>query len=148
MQESEYLGKFLTTEDILKMHSDIISKSEVEDSEGFIDVTGGRFESSVESIFGGFGGVEMYPTVLEKAVRLCFNIINNHCFLNANKRTGLMALLATLDMNGIRIKYDENEMFDVICKVGSGEIEYEEFLEYIKSCVIEMSLVSQKATIK
>lgn len=148
MIESEYEGKFLSTKDIEKIHSDIIQNSEVKDSEGFIDITGARFESAVSSIFAGFYGIEMYPTVLEKAVRLCYNIINCHCFMNANKRTALMSMLSTLEINGIKLKYNQNEMYNAICKVGSGELSYEDLLEYIKSCVCNISLETKKCYVQ
>lgn len=144
MVESEYEGKFLSIKDIEKMHSDIIQSSEVQDSPGFIDITGGRFESAVTSIFAGYAGMEIYPTVLEKAVRLCYNIIKSHCFMNANKRTALMSMLSTLEMNGIKLKYNQNEMFDAVCKLGSGELSYENFLNYIESCVYDISLEAKK----
>ena len=136
--EESYDGKYLTNNEIMVIHKEIIDKSEVKDDDGFIDQTGALFDSAVSSIFGGFGGMDLYPSVVGKATRLCFNIISNHCFLNANKRTGLMAMLATFEVNGIEIEYDEDTMFDMICGIGSNKYEYEEFLEYIESCIVKV----------
>ncbi len=138
LEEETYDGKYLTTDEIMKIHKDIIDKSEVKDDDGFIDQTGALFDSAVSSIFGGFGGMDFYPSVVEKAIRLCFNIISNHCFLNANKRTGLMAMLVTFEINGIEIEYDEDAMFDMICGIGSKKYDYEEFLEYIECCIVKV----------
>lgn len=45
----------------------------------------GLLDSAVNAPFQTFGGVELYPTILEKAARLGFGLIQNHPFLDGNK---------------------------------------------------------------
>lgn len=128
-------GEFLSTEEILLLHDKIIQESKVKDDYGYIDNTGALFEGAVNSIFAGFGGYEAYPTIEEKACRLCFNIISCHCFKNANKRTGLMAMILTYKMNGMTLKLSQNELFEIINTIGEhadDEI-YQSFCEKIIS---------------
>jgi hypothetical protein len=39
-----------------------------------------------------FGGEELYPTIVEKAAALGYSLIQNHPFLDGNKRTGHAAM--------------------------------------------------------
>jgi death-on-curing protein len=70
-----------------------------------VDPTGYRdqalLESAVNRPFCTYGGVDLYPTVEEKAAALFHSIISNHSFINGNKRTALMALDLFLAANGV-----------------------------------------------
>lgn len=41
-------------------------------------------ESAIFSTSSGFGEIEVYPTVEEKAARIALGIVNNHAFLDAH----------------------------------------------------------------
>jgi len=132
MKIEGYSGEFLSKEDIVFLHDKIIEHSENDDQLGFIDETGALFDSAYHSMFSGFGGTELYPSIEEKAAKLCYGIITGHVFRNANKRTGMMAMLQILDMNNISLRYTNDEMFDIINNVGSGKSGYEELLGFVR----------------
>ncbi|SJZ69239.1 RhuM family protein [Anaerorhabdus furcosa] len=44
------------------------------------------FQSSINQIYQSFGGVELYPTLEDKAVNLLYFITKNHSFYDGNKR--------------------------------------------------------------
>ena len=140
MKIEGYEGEYLSEEDILLLHDKIIAASEVQDDEGFIDVDGALFRGAVNSIFAGFGGWEAYPSIEEKACRLCFNIISSHCFRNANKRTGLMSMILTYQVNNMNVNLTEDELFEAITTI--GEHANEEIWENFKNQII--SKVSKK----
>lgn len=50
-----------------------------------------------------FGGAELYPTVVEKAASLGFSLIQNHPFVDGNKRTAHATLETFLVLNGYEI---------------------------------------------
>lgn len=125
-------GEFLSIEDIIKTHDKIIEESEFNDKTGFIDGTGKLLEGAVFSVFAGFGGIQAYPTIEEKAARLCFNIISSHCFNNANKRTGLMVMLETLEMNGRNACFNQEELYEQITGIGEHKSSYEQLLEFVQ----------------
>ena len=137
MKIEGYEGEYLSEEDILLLHDKIIAASEVQDDEGFIDVDGSLFRGAVNSIFAGFGGWEAYPSIEEKACRLCFNIISSHCFRNANKRTGLMSMILTYQMNNMNVNLTEDELFEAITTIGehANEEIWENFINQIISKV-------------
>lgn len=132
MKVEGYEGQFLSYEQILNLHNKIIDRSPCKDERGFIDNTGALFDGAVNAMFRGFGGYDLYPSIIEKACILCFNIISFHCFSNANKRTGLMCLLLTLELNGIDFSYTEEEMFDIIVRIATKECSYEELVQFVQ----------------
>lgn len=91
----------------------------------------GLLESAVLSIYAGFGDVEQYPTVEEKAARLAFALISNHAFGDGNKRVGVLAMLMTLRLNGITLQYSQQELIDLGLLVASGRAGYPEILRWI-----------------
>ena len=126
-------GEFLSPEDIIELHDRLIDDSEYNDDKGFIDGTGALFESAFYSMFASFGPYEKYPTIVDKAARLCYSIISNHCFNNANKRTGLMSMLLTLEINGKEHRFNQEELFELITGIGAGTISLDDLTEYIKN---------------
>jgi death-on-curing protein len=132
MKVEGYEGQFLSYDQIIDLHEKIIDNSPCKDERGFIDKTGALFDGAINAMFRGFGGIDLYPSIIEKACILCFNIISFHCFSNANKRTGLMCLLLTLELNGIDFTYTEEEMFNIIVRIATKECSYEELLQFVK----------------
>jgi death-on-curing protein len=52
----------------------------------------GALESALAQPRMTFGGEELYPTIVEKAAALGFSLIQNHPFVDGNKRTGHAAM--------------------------------------------------------
>jgi hypothetical protein len=56
-----------------------------------------RSREAIEGIIGnvmqGFGGVDVYPSVEEKAAHLLYFVVKNHPFVDGNKRTGAYAFV-------------------------------------------------------
>ena len=88
-------------------------------------------DSVLESAFQTFDGQELYPTKEEKGARIGYALISNHAFVDGNKRIGMYVLLTFLEVNGIRIYPSEEEVVRVGLAVASGEMKYEELLEWI-----------------
>ena len=59
------------------------------------------FHSSIGQIYQTFGGVELYPSVEEKAAMLLYLVVKNHSFSDGNKRIAAMLFLWFLDNNHI-----------------------------------------------
>ncbi|HFI0332538.1 TPA: type II toxin-antitoxin system death-on-curing family toxin [Streptococcus suis] len=89
--------KQLSADQIRQLHSQLISVSGGTDGERDI----GLVESAVVNVFETYFGVEQYPTIEEKAARLCYSLVKNHGFIDGNKRIGIFAMLVLLEINGI-----------------------------------------------
>ena len=92
----------------------------------------GLLESALESAYQTFDGTELFPSKEEKAAKLGFSLISNHAFVDGNKRIGMYAMLAFLEMNGIHISPSNDDVIDLGLSVASGAADYEDILEWIK----------------
>lgn len=119
----------LTTQDILYLHEGIIQATGGEP--GIRDA--GMIDSAVNSINSGFDDVELFPTIEEKAARLCFGLVANHGFVDGNKRVGTVAMLVTLKINEINIAYSDSDLTELILTVAKHESGYKEILDWILS---------------
>ena len=59
------------------------------------------FKSSIGQIYQTFGGVELYPSVEEKAAMLLYLVTKNHSFCDGNKRIAATLFLWFMDNNRI-----------------------------------------------
>lgn len=92
----------------------------------------GLLESAVFSVNAGFEDVERYPTVEEKAARLAYALIANHAFADGNKRVGILAMLVTLTLNKISLRYTQAELIELGLSAASSIEKYEGILSWIK----------------
>lgn len=64
------------------------------------------FRSSISTIYQSFGGVDLYPTLEDKASALLYFIVKNHSFIDGNKRIGATTFLYFLEKNNALYKND------------------------------------------
>lgn len=64
------------------------------------------FKSSIGQIYQTFGGVELYPSVEEKAAMLLYLVTKNHSFSDGNKRIAATLFLWFMNNNGILYRED------------------------------------------
>jgi death-on-curing protein len=119
--------RYLTVAGVLLVYDRIMRDSG--GGVGLRDV--GDLESAVAQPRMGFGGQELYPTLPEKAAALGFSLIRNHPFLDGNKRAGHAAMEIFLVLNGYELNCVEDEQYEVILKVASGEIERQSFAAWL-----------------
>ena len=69
-----------------------------------------------------FGGVDLYPTLVEKAATLCFALVQGHPFVDGNKRVGHAAMETFLVLNGAEIDAPVDDQERVILDLAAGRI--------------------------
>ena len=89
--------------------------------------------SSIEGIDQTFGGKELYPSKEEKASWLCYSLISNHCFVDGNKRIGMISMILFLQLNGLDLDATNEEIEALGWDVGSGKKAYSDILAFVKS---------------
>jgi death-on-curing protein len=103
--------------------------------DSFGGANGVRDESSLSSAlqrpFQTFDGQFVYKSILEKAAALVESILFNHPF-DGNKRTGYVLLRRYLLQNDIDIKASEQQKYDFIISIASGEIRFEGILYWLQ----------------
>lgn len=95
----------------------------------------GSLESALARPFQSYGGVDLYESVYQKAAAIGESIIINHPFLDGNKRTGYLLMEALLRVHDIRIKALDEELYNFVISIATGEIHYEEIVVWLqKNC--------------
>lgn len=91
----------------------------------------GMLDSALNSPFQTFGGEDVYPSLHQKAARLCFSLVKNHPFVDGNKRIGTHVMLVFLALNGIELQYMQTELSDVILQLAAGSIRSSDLLDWL-----------------
>lgn len=97
--------RYLTVNEVLDIYREVMRQSG--EAMGIRDL--GALESAIAQPRMTFGGDELYPTIAEKAAALGFSLIQNHPFVDGNKRTGHAAMEAFLVLNGYEIEASVEE---------------------------------------
>ena len=119
--------KILSKRQIIALHGDLIA--ETGGQLGLRDE--GLLESAVAAPFASFGTEELYPTLRQKAARLGYGLVQNHAFVDGNKRIAAHATLTFLALNGVELQYTQEELSAIFLKLASGEAKYEDLLAWI-----------------
>ena len=117
----------LTVDEIVNLHDKLIIKTG--GLNGLRDI--GLLESAVFNSYSEFDGIESYPTIEEKAARLAYSIVNNHAFIDGNKRIGILIMLMTLKLNNINLTYSQQELIYAGLSLADGRYQYDDILEWI-----------------
>ncbi len=70
----------------------------------------------------GFGE-DAYPTLELKAAALVHSVAKNRALVDGNKSLALAALLAFLGMNGVRVTFTNEEVYDFIIDIAAGKLD-------------------------
>jgi len=125
--------RYLSLEEILSLHSLLIAQSG--GSQGLRDH--GAVESAVAQPQAGFGGEELYPSLASKATALAHSLIQNHPFVDGNKRIGHAAMEVFLLLNGHEIEASVDEQEDVIITVASGKMSRSVLSEWLAEHLVD-----------
>jgi death on curing protein len=99
-------------------------------SQGIRDEHGLR--SALERPFGGFGETEFYPSPEEKAGAILESIVNNHPFIDGNKRTGYVLMRLVLMRFGKDIQATQDEKYTFVIAVSSAQLDYKAIVAWIR----------------
>ena len=69
-----------------------------------------------------FSGEYLHQTIPEMAAAYLFHLVENHPFLDGNKRVGAMASLVFLDLNGYEFDATDEQFTDLVMRVASGKM--------------------------
>ena len=110
---------FLDTEDVIEIHATHLEV--YGGSAGIRDR--GLIESAVAQPQAWFGGAFAHEGLFEMAAAYLFHLVRNHPFVDGNKRTGLLASVVFLDVNGITIAHPSDALYELTMGVAEGRVE-------------------------
>lgn len=119
---------FLDIPDLLRIHADQVDLYGGE--HGVRDP--GLLESAAAQPRATFGGQFLHGDVFDMAAAYLFHIVQNHPFIDGNKRTGLMAALVFLDLNGVEIDAPRGSLYDLTMSVATGQAGKQEIAEFFR----------------
>lgn len=90
-------------------------------------------ESALENAFTTFDGIDLYPTKIDKAAQLGHALISNHAFVDGNKRIGMYIMLSFLEVNGIHIEADNEDVVELGVAIAQGTLQREDIVKWIDS---------------
>jgi len=110
--------EFLTVEDILEIHALQIEK--YGGGTGISDRA--LLESAAAQPMSTFDGEPLHRDLFEMAAAYLFHIVANHPFVDGNKRTGLVAALVFLDLNGIHVDRGSDTLYEITMATAEGRV--------------------------
>ena len=109
---------FLSLGEVVEIHRD-----QIERYGGDSGIRGlGLLESALAMLGAGFGGRYLHPNLSDMAAAYLFHIIKNHPFVDGNKRTGAVAAIVFLSLNGIEIDASEKKFEKTVMSVAEGRL--------------------------
>ena len=92
----------------------------------------GLLESALAMPMSGVGESYFHAFPFEMAAAYMFHIIQNHPFIDGNKRTGLAACLYFLELNGAEIDAEPDELERFVRAVAKGEVSKPEIARFLE----------------
>ncbi|MCI0377459.1 MAG: type II toxin-antitoxin system death-on-curing family toxin [Gemmataceae bacterium] len=108
---------FLTLEEVLEIHRDQIAR--YGGSAGVRDM--GLLQSALAQPRATFGGQFLHADLFEMAAAYLFHLVQNHAFVDGNKRAGAVASLVFLTMNDQDIRMTNDELETLVLSVAEGK---------------------------
>lgn len=120
--------EFLRVDEILRIHQDQIERyggdASIRDA--------GLLMSATAMPQASFGGELLHRDLFEMAAAYLFHIVQNHPFVDGNKRTGTVAALVFLAMNEVETEADEDELVEFVLAVAQGEADKPRIAEFLR----------------
>ena len=120
--------RYLTLGEVVALHTRLL------------EVTGGApgirdlaaLDSAIAQPKATFGGVDLYPTLVEKAAALCFSLVQNHPFVDGNKRVGHAAMETFLILNGTEIVASVDDQERLVLDLAAGRIDRAHLTDWLR----------------
>lgn len=120
--------EFLTVDDVVAAHADQIAR--YGGDPGLRDP--GLLDSAVAQARATFDGEYLHVDIFTMAAAYLFHIVQNHPFLDGNKRAGLVAALLFLEINSIEISAARGELYDLTIATAKGRLGKREIAEFLR----------------
>lgn len=119
--------RYLTRVELLRTHERVL---EISGGGPGIRDSGG-LDASLAQPAMTFGGVDLYPSVPEKAAALAFSLAYNHPLVDGNKRVSHAALEIFLLLNGYVLEASVDEQEQVMLSLAAATQDRDEFTEWV-----------------
>ncbi len=115
MNETVFLG----LDEIIEIHNDQIKR--YGGLPGIRDID--LLKSAIAMPAAGFGRDYLHMDGYEMASAYLFHIVRNHPFIDGNKRTGAVASVVFLLMNGVEVHANDDSFEKMVLSVAEGKMD-------------------------
>lgn len=111
--------RFLSLAEILEIHQDQVTR--YGGAPGIRDLT--LIKSAAAMPAATCFGEYLHAGIFEMAAAYLFHLVNNHPFIDGNKRTGVVSALVFLALNGYGCTATQDQLASLVMAAASGEIQ-------------------------
>jgi death-on-curing protein len=120
--------EFLTLDEVVAIHRD-----QIERYGGSLGVRDwGLLKSAIAMPAATFGGQFLHTDLYEMAAAYLFHIVQNHPFIDGNKRVGAVAGDVFLALNGLRLTATEDQYADLVLATARGDLTKSAIAEFLR----------------
>jgi len=123
------LPRFLDFDQVLRTHRSLIER--YGGVEGVRDV--GLLHSAIAMPQASFGGKFLHKDLFEMAAAYLYHLVQNHPFLDGNKRTGAASAIIFLAMNQVELDADEDGLVALTLAVAEGQAGKDSIARFFRS---------------
>ena len=120
--------RYLSLGEIVDLHQALLDQSG--GATGIRDLAG--LESALAQPRATFDGVDLHPTVVQKAAALGFSLTLNHPFVDGNKRVAHAAMEVFLLLNGRELAGTVDEQERLMLDLAAGQITREQLTDWLE----------------
>ncbi len=121
--------RYLSLGEVVRLHQVLIESSG--GAPGIRDL--GLLDSALAQPRVTFGGLDLHPALLAKAAALCTSLVQNHPFVDGNKRIGHAAMATFLLLNGVDLAASIDEQEELILDLAAGRRRREDVERWLQS---------------
>lgn len=120
--------RYLTLGEVVDLHRRLLEATG--GAPGIRDL--GALDSAIAQPKATFGGVDLYPTLVEKAAALCFSLVRNHPFVDGNKRVGHAAMETFLVLNGSEVDASVDDQERLMLDLAAGRVDRTQLIDWLR----------------
>jgi death on curing protein len=120
--------RYVTLAEVVELHRRLLQATG--GAPGIRDL--GALESAVLQPKATFGSADLYPTLIDKAAALCFARIQDHPFVDGNKRVGHAAMETFFILNGAEIDASVDDQERLILDLAAGRIDRAHLIDWLR----------------
>lgn len=122
---------FLRLDEVLEIHRDQLAR--YGGSPGIRDL--GALKSALAMPQMGIGEVYLHEDIAAMASAYLFHLVNNHPFVDGNKRAGAAAAVVFLDLNGVELIVNEHDFEDLVLGVASAKVAKSDVATFFRQAI-------------
>jgi death-on-curing protein len=120
--------RYLTLGEVVDLHRRVLQTTG--GASGIRDF--GVLESAIAQPKATVGGVELYPTLIQKAAALAFSLVQGHPFVDDNKRAGPAAMETFIVLNGTEIDAPVDDQERLMLDLAAGRIGRSQLIDRLR----------------